>query len=167
MEDKTSSFKPVKRRRFNVIDFIILAAVVLLILTFLFSKYIFSKKKGDVVKLEYTVIVEGVSEEFLDKVKIGDAVYDSSTNAILGYVKTTDEQSRFAVYEYDSAEEKLVAIEYPDRYNLKVTVSSDAEYVKSVGYSVNGRRIAVGGALNLRFPNYVASVYCVGINTVD
>jgi hypothetical protein len=166
MEDKTSSFKPIKKGRFNAIDLLISVLIVGIIFVILFSSGAFSSQKEESVRLEYTVLIEGVNEDFLGKIKVGDMVYDSVTHESLGYVSKIDDKSRYTAYDYDKTREVLVAKEYPDRVNLKVTVSSDAEFVDLVGYNINGKRIAVGGALNLRFPNYIASVYCVDMNVV-
>ena len=102
----------------------------------------------------------------MEKIKVGDTVCEAVSHILLGYVSKIESQNHYTVYDYDKTQERLVAKEYPDRYNLKITISSDAEFVKTVGYNINGRRIAVGGALNLRFPNYIAPAYCVDMTVV-
>ena len=52
-------------------------------------------------------------------------------------------------------------VEYPDRYNLKVTVTAKAELIEGVGYNVNDRRIAIGEAMSLRFRDFVCEGYCI------
>ena len=50
------------------------------------------------------------------------------------------------------------------KYNVIVTISADGEYKEGEGYSVNGRRIAVGEKMALRFPNYVGEGYCIALS---
>ena len=57
--------------------------------------------------------------------------------------------------------------EYPDKYNLQITVTAPAVYEKGVGYTVKGVRMAVGGEYHLMFPNFVGSGYCIGIREVE
>ena len=42
--------------------------------------------------------------------------------------------------------------EYPNRYDLIITVTADAVFTQGVGYTVNGRRVAVGSEFYLMFP---------------
>lgn len=166
MDEKTSSFKPIKQNRgkFNAVDLLIVLAVLGVIAAFVLSGIIFTDSDGERVRLEYTVLVEGVDELFYDRVKVGDRIYDSSSGEALGYVSKIDKSQHYAVYEYDGEQKLMVAKEYPDKYNFKITVSSNSQFVDNVGYSISGRRIAVGVKLDLRFPDYVTSGYCVDIN---
>ena len=52
-------------------------------------------------------------------------------------------------------------VPYPDKYNITVYISTTAEYEKGVGYTVNGRRIAVGEAIEMRFPEFSGVGYCI------
>ena len=56
-----------------------------------------------------------------------------------------------------------VLAEYPDKYNVIITISAEASYAAEKGYSVNGTRIAVGEKMSLRFPDYVGEGYCIGV----
>ena len=53
--------------------------------------------------------------------------------------------------------------EYPDRYDLVVTVTADAVFTEGVGYTVNGRRVAVGTQFYLMFPDYLGQGYCISM----
>ena len=56
---------------------------------------------------------------------------------------------------------------YEDKYNVTVTVTVLAQYEEGEGYSVGDRRIAVGEKLSLRFPNYAAEGYCIGLSEAE
>ena len=161
-EEKTGNFKTVKKTRgkFNAVDFFIVFVVAVIIAVFFISVFA-TDTEPQTVKLEYTVRFENVREDFIDNILYGETVYASSSQTPIGVVTGVDNSEHYAVYEYDSESKSIIAVEYPDRYNLNVTVVADATFSESVGYSVGGIRVAVGTKLDLRFANYVGSAYCV------
>ena len=168
MEEKKGSIKRGRKAggKFNAVDLFIILVVIGIIGVFLISLFA-SDGDSDAVKLEYTVQFENVDAVLADNVKIGEKVYESSSRTPVGVVTAVDNSSRYTVYEYDSEKNAVVAIEYPDRYNLKVSVSADAVFSEGVGYSVRGIRIAVGAGLALRFADYVGNAYCIEISEAE
>ena len=160
--EKTENFKIVKKKRgkFNAVDFLIVFAVTGIIAVFL----VYVSAMGaepQTVKLEYTVRFENVKEEFVDNILYGEDVCDSASQTPMGIVIKVDNSEHYEVYEYDSNLKAIVGVEYPDKYNLKVTLVADAVLSDGVGYTVGGIRVAVGAKLDLRFANYVGSAYCI------
>ena len=167
-DEKTGAFRAVKKARvkFNAVDFIIVFVVTAIIAVLLISVF-GTSADSQTVKLEYTVRLENVREDFIDNILYGETVYASSSQVPIGIVSGVDNSERYAVYEYDSRSNAIVGIEYPDKYNLKVTVLADAGFSEGVGYSIGGIRVAVGSKLDLRFANYVGSAYCVEIREAE
>ena len=163
MQEKTANKSGGK---FNAVDLFIILVATGLIGVFLITVFA-TGGNTDTVTVEYTVRFENVSEELADNIRIGDRVYESSSQTPIGVVTEVDNGSLYTVYEYDSEKNAIVPVEYPDKYNLKVSVKADAVFAEGVGYSVDGIRIAVGAALNLRFANYVGSSYCVEISEAE
>ena len=143
-----------KNGRFNVIDFIFILIILMAIAT---GVYIFapvSRVKdmilSDTQSIQYTEEILGVDEEFIDKVKKDDVVIDSVSKNNMGIVEAVDYNHKFS---------ELIDgewIEYSNRYNVIITISTTADYIEERGYLVNNKRIAVGEAMALRFPDYVA-----------
>ena len=48
-----------------------------------------------------------------------------------------------------------------------VTISVMADYDEGEGYSVGGRRIAVGEKLALRFTDFAGEGYCINLSTAE
>lgn len=119
------------------------------------------KDNTESVELEYRVVFENVDSEFADKIKVGDGVVHSRSQSLLGYVTEVDVSENYYVYELDS--DRVIKREYPDKYNLAVKITADAEYIKGVGCSISGIRIAVGVPLELRSPSFVGQAYCTDI----
>ena len=166
MEEKSNSFRAVKNNKggFNAVDMLIIVIFVGIIVVFVISRITLKANDKEDVRLEFTVLVENVDEDFYGKINVGDRVFDSSDGGALGYVSKIDKSGRYFVYRYDSESEQMRATEYPDKYNFQITVSTDASFVEDVGYSVDGKRIAVGRKLELRFPQYSCGAVCTDVD---
>lgn len=170
-----------KKRQFNIIDFLVILIVVAIVAVSVYSVFSWSDIKKlwstRTVELDYTVELKGVDQEFIDKIKIDDVVTDGATKNKLGKVKGVDNNEKYWVVDYkkepiigengEPTSEYHYAFtkaEHPDKYNLTVYISTPAEYEEGIGYTVNGKRIAVGEAVDMRFPEFSKSGYCVSID---
>ena len=157
----TASVKKKKSGRFNLIDFIIVLIILSVIATVVYIFAPFSKFhemiSSDSQSIQYTVEILGVEEEFIELVQKEDVVIDSVSKNHMGIVEAVDYNHKFS--ELRDGE----WVEHANRYNLIITISATADYMDEVGYQINGERIAVGEQMTLRFPNYVAEGYCIGI----
>ena len=172
MEERTSGFKPVKKKkgRFNLMDLILvliavgIALFVLLVLD-PFSIHMFRAEEQGVT-LEYTLRIENVEGAFLDKIRIRDEVIDSSIKVSLGYVNAVENDIPYTEPYYDSEEDVVSMKEYPNRYDMIITVTADAVFTEGVGYTVNGRRVAVGSQFYLMFPEFLGEGYCISMREI-
>ena len=142
---------------------ILIALVVVLALIYLFAPFSWIRNIAtkDTQKIQYTVELLNVEEAFIDKIRSSDAVVDSVSKNNLGTVMLVDYNTKYSELKY--VNQQGVLVEYPNRYNVVVTVNVTADYVEGEGYSVNGTRIAVGEKLFLRFPDFVGEGYCIGL----
>ena len=166
--------KKTKRNgRFNLIDFILIVLVLLVIaiLVQIFSPISLIKNwtSGQTEEIQYTVEFLGVDQEFIDRIQEEDTVIDSISKNNMGKVVAVDYNTKYSELQYveSSTEGDAIGIlsEYPNKYNVVVTISASANYVEEKGYSVNATRIAVGEKLSLRFPDYAAEGFCIGMET--
>ena len=165
------------KRKFNIIDVLVVILVATIIGVSIYAVYAWSDIKSlwakNTVQLTYVVELRGVDKEFIDNVQAGDAVIDSVSKNSLGKVDSIKSVEKHSVLDYEEKTEKNqdgvmittyngVLSEYPDKYDITVYIISDAaEYEKDIGYTINGRRIAVGEIIPLRFPEFSANAYCV------
>ena len=161
-----------RRRGFNFIDavlvLIILLLVAILITAFApFSSIVLSR--GDEVTLEYTVEVRNVSGDIADQISTrgGYPLLDASTQYSLGDVALVDTATPYTVLTYNNATASAELTEYPDRYNVQITVSAPAIYRAGVGYTVNGYRIAVGKEIAVRCAEFTGTGYCISMSVAD
>ena len=172
MEERTSGFRPVKKKkgRFNLMDLfliLVLAGAVFFVVFVVdpFSIGLFGEVEQDVA-LEYTVRIENVEGSLVDKIKVRNEAIDASVKTSLGYVSAVENGTPHAEPYYDSQADTVTMKEYPDRYDLVITITANASYTDGVGYTVDGRRIAVGTKLYLMFPEFVGTGYCIGMREI-
>ncbi len=166
MEERTGSFKPIKNQRgkFNAVDLIIIFLLVIIAALVILSSSVAEWFSSDEdVTLEYVVEVQDLSAELVDNISVGDKVYTSDTETLIGSVVSVENTIPHTTFIYDEECDGIVTKEIPDRYDVRVTVVAEAKLKDGVGYSIDGRRISVGTGLNLRFPELLCSGYCITV----
>lgn len=159
MENKT---KKEQRFRLNIIDvllvLIIVAALALIV-------YIFSSdnsgKKNETMTIQYQLEVQSMREEWQGLIQIGDKVFDSTTQVLIGEVVDVS----YAPYVFIGFNDELgevVYSDYPDHVNMTVTISSKAEK-SAEGYVINGCSLKVGEDITFRTPKLSRQGNCVEI----
>ena len=158
------------KRKFNFIDFLIILVVVAIvgILIYVFSPWSQIEKlwTNNKVELTYFVEIKDVDIAYIESIKEGDGVINSVNKSSLGTVSEISKLEKAYVYDYvlnEQGEMTCIRSEHPQKYNITLKIVATAEYDKGVGYSVNGRRIAIGELLDLRFPQYTCSGTCTQI----
>jgi hypothetical protein len=168
---KSARIKGSKGGRFNFVDLLIILALLLFIAIvvniFLPSSFFSSFKKNTEREIQYTVEFSYVDQDFVDKIKENNQVIDSVSKYSLGNVITVDYNQNYSELYYDTVQKAGGLLTYEDKYNVIVTVTVMAQYDEGEGYSVGDRRIAVGEKLSLRFPDYVAEGYCIGLSEAE
>ena len=159
-----------KRKGFNFVDFLIILIVLAIIVAavYLFSPISALKKLSEKTTgtLNYTVEIQNVDIEFIEKIKENDTVIDSVSKNTLGTVIAIEHNTKYSELNYRTNSENPsqyegYIVEYPDKYNVTVTVSAQADLLSGQGYTVSNCRIAVGEKLSLRFSDFVCEGYCV------
>lgn len=157
-----------KKSGFNFVDLLLIIIAVAIIggAVYLFSPISFLKGLSSKVNgtLDYTVEIRNVDVVFIENIKENDIVIDSVSKNTIGKVVAIDHNTKYTELDYrenaDGQYEGFL-LEYPDRYNISVTITADAEFLAGQGYSINNCRVAVGEKMSLRFRDYVCEGYCV------
>ena len=161
--------EPKSRRRFNFIDVLIILAIVLLgaiIVNLFFPQSVF-KTNNTKREIQYTVEFLGVDEALIDKIKENDIAIDSVSKTSVGSVILVDRDTPYSELKYDEKNKEGKFALYEEKYNVLVTISVMADYAPGEGYSVGGRRIAVGEKLSLRLSDYAGEGYCINLSTAQ
>ena len=160
-----------RARGFNIIDVLIILAVILLgaiVINVVSPTALFgSLVAGKTQVIQYTVEFTGVDRAFVDNIIENDNVVDTVSKFSLGSVAAVDNNSHYRVLKYNEELDEGGYTTYQDKYNVLVTITVTAEYDEGKGYTVGDRRIAVGELMSLRFPNFVGEGYCIGVADVQ
>ena len=159
-----------KKRRFNFIDLLIIVAVLLLgaiVVNLFFPNTVFNFSNNTEKEIQYTVEFLCVDEALIDKVEENDTVIDSVSKYSVGKVMVVDSNTPYSELEYDNEGGIGKLAVYEGKYNVLVTISVTADYEEGEGYSVGGRRIAVGEKMELRFPDFAAEGYCINLSVAE
>lgn len=155
------------KRKFNFIDFLIVLVVIAIlgVLVYVFSPWAQIEKlwTNNSVELTYYVEIKDVGIEYIDSIQEKDGVINAVTKNSLGSVVEIAKLEKAYVYDYvDNGQGGYTCVrtEHPQKYNITLKIVASADYEKGVGYSVDGTRIAIGEALDMRFPQYSCRGYC-------
>lgn len=163
--------KEKKRVGFNFIDVILILitlAVIIAAVNIISPMSLIKKLTADDShKIEYTVEIQNVDGEYIEKIKVNDQAVDSVSKQDLGIVVSVYNPEPYSELGYNEEKGEGVLMSYPDKYNITVIITADADYIRGEGYSVNGNRIAVGEKMSLRFPDFVCEGYCIGFSEVN
>lgn len=175
MNNKTNTFEvhPGKvKHKFNFIDFLVLLLIVAVVGTSIYAVFSWSDIEAlwsaSSKEIQYVVELRGVDKDFVDKIKTNDIVIDSVTKNQLGTVHSADEVDNHFImsYTFDDKTNSYTGalINDTSKRDITVYISATAKYEKDVGYTVNGIRIAVGEILEVRFPQFATTAYCIHIS---
>ena len=171
LNSSQSEVKTKKRVGFNFIDVLIILfvlAFIFVVINVVSPLSVFKKFFADqTYTVRYTVEFLCVDEEYVNMIGESDAVVDSVSKHSLGTVDAVDNDTIYTTLEYNEADGSGMLSAHEGKYNVFVTITAEGSYTKGEGYSVNGKRVAVGEKMALRFPNYVAEGYCVALSVEE
>jgi len=159
--------------RFNIIDAVIVIAVLALVAAAVWLILLQGggAGKSDEVGVNYTLKISMVREEFASRIKVGDTAQNSSTGAEIGKITAVSvEKSKFvntgAVVTDENGESSAVVSEYPDLYDVSVTIRATATTgANGVAY-VEGYKILIGSSIYFRDASFAARGFITNFETV-
>lgn len=163
--------KPSRRgdkKRFSLIDAIILVVVAALVTLIVFV-YVggldisFSTKKTPIT---YTIEIKGIDPALVTNIDVGDAVIDENGYSLGNIAAGVEVDSYFEV-SYDPVSKEVVSTEHPTLSNILLTITAEAEIDDVKGYLVDGQRIAVGADYFIDLPGFEGKGECISIVVDD
>lgn len=155
-----------KKHKFNIIDLVIIFAVVLfgmlLVKNFIFDAQ--KESRGEKVNLQYVIETEMLSEALADNVKVGDAVYDYASGRKIGQVTACD--VRNATHTGMSESGAQVVSDVVGYRCLYITVEGEALH-KADGYTVDSVAVSVGREYSLMLPDLYCKGSCISAEITD
>lgn len=145
------------KHKFNIIDLVIIAAIILVVFA-LIKVYVIDKSSdgaNEKVSLQYVIETDMISEELADNVSVGDLVYDAESGKLIGEVTACD--SRNATHVGVSQNGSQVVSDIAGYKSLHITIVTEADG-GAKGYFANSVSISVGNEYNMMFPE----LYCTG-----
>ena len=153
-----------RRAKFNIIDLLIVIAVFCVaaaVIHVYFSDLSFGGKK-EKTTVTYSLRFSGIDESFISAIAEGEAVVDSDGYAF-GTVVSADLFETHKEITYDSENRKVVSVPYPSLCDLTVIIRVNAESDPDRGYTVSGKRIAVGAEYDVSMPGFEGHGMCIDI----
>lgn len=157
--------------RFNIIDVLLTAVIVLSIFAIAFLVYRSGKQEDDLdsmknVKIVYTVENKEIDDILRGKIDIGNSLYSIDGKSKLGEVVDVEYSS--SEYEYvDPENNQTVSAVLPGRLDMRVVVSAEAKVDENGIYYINGIRMNEGNEFEARFPSYTGKCVCVSVSEVN
>ena len=157
------------RVKFNIVDALIIIASIIIagvILVFADPFGWFDASSSNQVTLRYIVEFKAVDNDVKNYIDVDETAWGASSNKEMGVIASIES---FRAYFWESDDENDVMVKKPmaGKSDVYVTIDAPCTYVEGVGYFVNGKQIAVGSLLELRFANFSGSGYCVGFEVVN
>lgn len=153
-------------KRFNALDaliiIIIVAVLAVTLLAYLPGGILRLPEKNNVT-VTYTIEVKGVKRELAAGIAVDDPVTEKGTSVSLGNISAEVEVTPYSTVRYDAASGEVVTDEYSGLSTLLITVTAQAGYDSSRGYTVNGRRIAIGAEYGISLPGFEGTGGCISI----
>ena len=155
-----------KKTRFNIVDAIVIVAVLTFIALFVFVLDPFAWFKDDAyykeTQMTYVVEIKGVDSEIIDSISENNDIFDSVNGDPLGTVESIEVLPH---YEWKSieGESEMKQVEVQGKKDMKITVRVSCTYQKDIGYIVGSQQIAVGSKMNICCSEFFGSGYCITI----
>ena len=177
MREKANKAEKNKKRRFNLLDLII----ILIVLGALFAGYLIVKswvgsEEGGKYDIVYTAELRELDINLVGRmngdnvivefIKAGDVILDSISKKELGTVVAV-EGKLYREPVYNEATGKVEMAPYPGLVDVLIIIEAQAEKDK-IGYKVNNfYRMNVGTRLYIRTPALLSSGYCIEFDIIE
>ncbi len=171
MEERTGNFKTTGRKRgFNIVDLLLIlfALSVIFFAVFVLDPFdldVLEEDDSD-LKISYTICLTNVDSEYIERIQVGDSVFDANTKQFLGTVMEVGDVTLCKILRHSEQYGSYMQ-NVPNSYDIIVVIQADAVFKEKVGYSVDGKRIAVGGTYSLVFPNFAGKGNCISFESVE
>ena len=154
----------VKKFRFNIIDFLVIVAVLACIVGVALRYNVVEKISENTALEEYDVsfVISGIKLTSVDALIPGDSFYWTQTNELLGVLKSKDQPTPTKVY-YSDANGVLVENFSTNRYDVRGILGCDGVMTDD-GFMIGGNLyVAPGKSFLLESPHLQVTVQITDI----
>lgn len=162
MENKSSG-----KTRFNIVDLLIILLVLAVAAALVYAAVAKDRlSSADDSRVTYILRISNVKEDYVDFLKSGSTLFDSSSGVELGIIKSiTAVNSKFVSKTVPSADaEAAVVSEYEDEFDLLITLTVTADVDSRGIASVGGNKILVGSKFYVRSGAFAEEAFCTGFS---
>lgn len=162
-----------KKRRFNVVDLLI-TAIILVVITFLAYIFVFNSSFGstgdDTVTIQYVLEVKDAYDMLTESASknVDKELIDAAAKFVLGTVKEFyTEPAVLSTYSHETGE--ATTSDYPEHSNFYFVVEAVAKREAGTNRYMldDGFELSVGSRVYVRLPYYTGTSYCIEINEIN
>lgn len=154
--------------KFNIADVLIILVLVCIAVVFSYfaaGKWETGKAENSDVAVRYTLSVQGADEKFLNKIAVGDEVWDVRKGGTMGTVVEVKEVVPHESITENKDKGTFVLAEVPEKYSYEFTVESPCS-MSETGCSINDTKIVVGKKITLRTENLAVDGTVYGVDII-
>lgn len=134
-----------KKHKINILDLSVILIVLLLIFAASVKFKNYNAEDGEnsrLEKIEYVIRVGNIRKYTADAFEIGDNLYDSQTNVMIGKVIAKEIEPTTIYEKIENGE--LVKSEIPERYDLTLLLETDGSVTQDGYYANRSVELKVG-----------------------
>lgn len=120
---------------------------------------------GETKKVTFTVETESVPMNFIEQIKVGDKIYNSSKNYYMGEVVSVTSGPYKKIFE-NTEKGVFNNVEMPNEYVAFITIQGDAK-IAGDNIMIDQEAIKVGAQLPVKGKGYAAFSYIIKIEGVE
>lgn len=160
--------KEMNKNRFNAVDIIVIAIVILGIAV---AAFVFLRPEAMTPKtdgyIDFTIELPTVKDKFKNFIKADDPVIETVRHTPMGYVVSAD-YTDAVIATTDMENGGVMSMgHYPDHQRAEIVIRAKYTLNENGEYTVGGAVIAVGAFINFSTPDFITSGYCVNISFPD
>ncbi|MCI8610848.1 MAG: DUF4330 family protein [Clostridiales bacterium] len=152
-----------RKRKPNIIDFVILLAVLAILAAVGYQVVIYPGGQ-ETVRIRYVLEVPQIQTEFCSKAAPENPVFSYNDKREIGIVTATSTAP--AYFKGTDKEGNPIYTEMEDFNILYVTIEADAVQTDT-GYIVGGHSIQAGMSLAVQFPELYCEAQCISVNVIE
>ena len=158
-----------KKARFNFIDALIILVILAIIgaAVYLVAMERHTNRSANLGNVDYVVRISGVSEDALAFITVGDTVKDSVSGETMGIIRAvrTEKTAYYGSFAKKNADGNYVLTksQYPDRYDVYVTISANAVEDARGIYYLGTTKLLTGSAVYFKVPSFAAVSYVIEV----
>ncbi len=152
-----------RKRKPNIIDFVILLAVLAVLAAVVYGVVIHPGGQEE-VRIRYVLEVPEIQTEFCSKVVAEKPVFSYTDEREIGVVTAVSTAPTY--FKGTDKEGNPVYTEMEDRSILYVTIEADALQTDT-GYIIGGLTMQAGTSLTVRFPELYCEAQCINVDVIE